>query len=56
MPEWIVPVRENFSVNKRFCRKQTIETNKQFLFQILHLAFTAFELACVFTTKFSSAR
>ena len=26
MPGWIVPVRENFSVNKRVCRKQTIET------------------------------
>ena len=25
MPGWIVPVRENFSVNKRVCRKQTIE-------------------------------
>ena len=22
---WIVPVRENFSVNKRVCRKQAIE-------------------------------
>ena len=26
MPGWIVPVREIFSVNKRVCRKQTIET------------------------------
>ena len=26
MPGWIVPVRENFSVNKRVCRKQTIES------------------------------
>ena len=26
MPGWIVPVSENFSVNKRVCRKQTIET------------------------------
>ena len=25
MPGWIVPVRENFSVKKRVCRKQTIE-------------------------------
>ena len=25
MPGWIVPVRENFSVNKRVCRKQAIE-------------------------------
>ena len=25
MPGWIVPVREIFSVNKRVCRKQTIE-------------------------------
>ena len=25
MPGWIVPVHENFSVNKRVCRKQTIE-------------------------------
>ena len=25
MPGWIVPVRENFSVNKRVCRKQTTE-------------------------------
>ena len=25
MPGWIVPVLENFSVNKRVCRKQTIE-------------------------------
>ena len=25
MPGWIVPVRENFSVNRRVCRKQTIE-------------------------------
>ena len=25
MPGWIVPVSENFSVNKRVCRKQTIE-------------------------------
>ena len=25
MPGWIAPVRENFSVNKRVCRKQTIE-------------------------------
>ena len=25
MPGWIVLVRENFSVNKRVCRKQTIE-------------------------------
>ena len=25
MPGWIVPVRENFSVNKPVCRKQTIE-------------------------------
>ena len=25
MPRWIVPVRENFSVNKQVCRKQTIE-------------------------------
>ena len=25
MPGWIVPVRENFSVNKQVCRKQTIE-------------------------------
>ena len=25
MPGWIVHVRENFSVNKRVCRKQTIE-------------------------------
>ena len=25
MPGWIVPVCENFSVNKRVCRKQTIE-------------------------------
>ena len=25
MPGWIVPVRENFSVNKRVCSKQTIE-------------------------------
>ena len=25
MPGWIVPVRENLSVNKRVCRKQTIE-------------------------------
>ena len=25
MPGWIVPVRENVSVNKRVCRKQTIE-------------------------------
>ena len=25
MPGWIVPVRENFSVNKRVCTKQTIE-------------------------------
>ena len=25
MPVWIVPVHENFSVNKRVCRKQTIE-------------------------------
>ena len=25
IPGWIVPVRENFSVNKRVCRKQTIE-------------------------------
>ena len=25
MPGWMVPVRENFSVNKRVCRKQTIE-------------------------------
>ena len=25
MPGWIVPVRQNFSVNKRVCRKQTIE-------------------------------
>ena len=25
MPGWIVSVRENFSVNKRFCGKQTIE-------------------------------
>ena len=25
MPGWIVPVRENFSVNKRVCRKETIE-------------------------------
>ena len=26
MPGWIVPIRENVSVNKRVCRKQTIET------------------------------
>ena len=26
MPGWIVPIRENFSVNKRVCRKQTSET------------------------------
>ena len=26
MPGWIVPVRENVSVKKRVCRKQTIET------------------------------
>ena len=25
MPGWIVPVRENFSVNKWVCRKQTLE-------------------------------
>ena len=25
MPGWIVPFREIFSVNKRVCRKQTIE-------------------------------
>ena len=25
MPGWTVPVRENVSVNKRVCRKQTIE-------------------------------
>ena len=25
MPGWIVSVRENFSVNKRVCRKQTLE-------------------------------
>ena len=25
MPGWIVPVRENFSVNMRVCRKQAIE-------------------------------
>ena len=25
MPGWKVPVRENFSVNKRVCRKQTVE-------------------------------
>ena len=25
MPGWIVPLRENFSVNKRVCRKHTIE-------------------------------
>ena len=25
MPGWVVPVRENFSVNKRVCRKKTIE-------------------------------
>ena len=25
MAGWIVPVRENFSVNKRVCRKQAIE-------------------------------
>ena len=25
MPGWIVPVRENFSVNKWVCRKETIE-------------------------------
>ena len=25
MPGWTVPVRENFSVNKRVCRKQAIE-------------------------------
>ena len=25
MNKWMVPVRENFSVNKRVCRKQTIE-------------------------------
>ena len=25
MPGWIVPLRENFSVNKRVCRKQTIK-------------------------------
>ena len=48
MPGWIVPVRENYSVNKRFCRKQTIEIVLKgfclFFFQILHLAFTAFIL------------
>ena len=44
MPGWIVPVRENFSVNKRVSRKQTNENilRSFFLFQILHLAFTAF--------------
>ena len=25
MPGWVVPVHENFSVNKRVCRKQTVE-------------------------------
>ena len=25
MPGWIVPIRENFSVNKQVCRKQQIE-------------------------------
>ena len=25
IPGWIVPVREDFSVKKRICRKQTIE-------------------------------
>ena len=25
MPEWIVPVRENFSVNNQVCGKQAIE-------------------------------
>ena len=25
MPGWIVPFRENFSINKRVCRKQTIK-------------------------------
>ena len=38
MPGWIVPVRENFSVNKRVSRQQTIGGFVCFLFQILHLA------------------
>ena len=45
IPGWIVPVRENFSINKRVCRKQTIEFVLRGFrlcsFSILHLAFTA---------------
>ena len=46
MPGWIVAVRENFSVNKQTCRKQTIEiVLREFcLFSFLHLTFTALKL------------
>ena len=57
MPGWIVPVRENFSLNKRVCRKQTIEivlikgfclfsfSNFTFGFHGFHLKKLIFELA-----------
>ena len=56
MPGWIVPFRENFSVNKRVSRRQTIEivlrglclfsfSNFTFGFHGFHLKKLIFELA-----------
>ena len=40
MPGWIVPVLENvFSVNKRVCRKQTIEIKELCLFSFTNFTF-----------------
>ena len=39
IPGWIVVVRENFSVNKRVCRKQTIEIVLRGFFSVFFFKF-----------------